>query len=271
MTTPKFCRIAIIVDDMAAFTQQVGELLGLGFVAPSLDKEFSAIHVTFGEHGLEPIQVLEPVPFAADGQLIEVAIDVADAEATKQKFLDAGYKPVVENYLPAPAAHEYLFGRDFHGVPFMVCTAGDNEIQMRVDGPFRELDQAPVPKIGSVTVVVDNIDRIATDLERLLGMTFVKADPMGMGERAVVGDHRVRLVEKPASEMLGGVEMPLASIDFMVDDVEAVRERFEAAGYPVKHTRKLKSGGNAYYFGATVQGMPVLIYPAVADSEMIGG
>lgn len=270
MTTPKFCRIAIIADDMKSFTREVGDILDIHFISPSLDAEFPAITVTFGEHGLEPIQLHEHVPFASHGRLIEVAIDVDDAEVTRKKFRAAGYEPIVNNFLPAPAASEYLFGRDFHGLPLMVCTAGDNETQMRADGPFRELDAAPNPKIGCVSLIVDSIDKVTADLKKFFGMTFVATDPAGLGEKAVVGVHRVKLIEKPNAQLLGEFELPLAAIEFIVDDVEKARQKIEDAGYPVRHTRKLNSGGNAYYFGATVQRMPLAIYPAHADSEIIG-
>lgn len=197
MTTPKFCRIAVIADDMPSFTREVSELLGIEFVSPSLDKEFPAITVTFGEHGLEPIQLHEPIPFASFGRLIEVAIDVEDAEATKQKLQAEGYEPIVNNFLPAPAAYEYLFGRDFHNLPLMVCKAGDNEAQMREDGPFRELDAAPNPKIGCVSLIVDNLETVTADMNRLFGMQFVDTDPAGLGEKAVVGEHRIKLIENP--------------------------------------------------------------------------
>ncbi|MDB6060885.1 MAG: hypothetical protein JWM78_988 [Verrucomicrobiaceae bacterium] len=270
MTTPKFCRVAIIVNDMGSFVSDATTLLGLEFIAPSIGNEFPAIKVLFGEHGLEPIQVLQDVAFARDGRLIEVAIDVADAEATKIKFKAAGYQPVVSNFLPAPNAHEYLFGRDFHGLPVMVCTAGDNEKQMRVDGPFRELDAAPAPKIGCVSVIVDSIDVVSRDFHKLFGMTFVETDAGGLGARAVVGSHRVKLIEGPTDALMQEFEPPLAAIEFMFDDVEATREKLEAAGYPVKYTRALNSGGNAYYFGAVFQRMPLGIYPTTADAEILG-
>src|SRR3546814_1805748 len=134
----------------------------------------------------------------------------------------------------------------------MVCTAGDNEIQMRVDGPFRALDDAVAPKIGCVTLVVDDLGKAAADLGRFFDMSFVETDPAGLGERALVGPHRVKLVEKPSQEMIRHFEMPLAAIEFMYDDVEETRQRLERAGYPVVHTRKLKSG-NAYSFGSAFQ------------------
>jgi hypothetical protein len=270
VNVPKFCRVAIVVDDMPSFTAEAGRLLGTGFVRPLLDEAFDNFTVMFGEHGLEPISIEgEGVTFAQDGSLIEVAIDVADAKATKAKLAEGGYTPIVDNFLPAPAASEYLFGRDFHGLPVMVCTAGDNETQMREQGPFAALDDAPLPKIGCVTLVVDDVAKAAADLKRYFGMSFVETDPAGLGRKAMVGAHRVKLVEG-ASSMRDGVERPLAAIDFMHDDVEAARERFVAAGYPVLHARSLASGGKAYYFGATVQGMPVSLYPAAADAEILG-
>jgi catechol 2,3-dioxygenase-like lactoylglutathione lyase family enzyme len=269
--TPKFCRIAVLVDDMDAFTQEVGRLLGARFVVPTLIAQLypdAGFKVTFGEHGLEPIQQApDGTGFAKDGRLIEVAIDVDDAEAVRAKLEAAGHRFVADSYLPEPDAHEYLFGRDFCGIPFLVCTAGDNEVQMRSQGPFNYLEDAPPPKIARVTLVVDDAAAVAADLGKYLGMRFVETDADGFGRKALGGTHRVRLIEGPAA-LLDGVERPLASIDFVVDDVEAARRRFEEAGYKVRHSIPLSSGGNGYYFGETVQAMPVSLYPVSADAEL---
>lgn len=272
MNVPKFCRVAIVVEDMSSFVAQAGRLLGIDFVRPDLDAAFESITVMFGEHGLEPIEILDDsVTFAKDGSLIEIAIDVADAAATKAKLAEGGYTPIVDNFLPAPAASEYLFGRDFHGLPLMVCTAGDNETQMREQGPFAALDDAPLPKIGCVTLAVRNVAKVAADMGRYFGMIFFATDPAGLGSKALVGAHRVKLVEGGGgSSALDGVEPPLAAIEFMYHDVETARARIVDAGYPVLHERALGQGAKAYYFGPTVQGMPIGIYPASADAEILG-
>lgn len=268
---PKFCRIAVIVDDMDAFVAESERLLGTKFVVPTLIEQLypdAGFKVMFGEHGLEPIQAAPGGPdFAAGGRLIEIAIDVDDAEAARAKFEAAGYQFVADSYLPAPDKHEYLFGRDFHGVPFLVCTAGDNEAQMRSQGPFDFLEDAAPPKIARVTLVVEDAAALAADLERFTGMTFVETDPDGFGRKALGGTHRVRLIEGP-SALLEGVELPLASIDFVVDDVKAVRDRFEQAGYKVRKTITLANGDSGYYFGETIHRMPVSIYPISADPEL---
>jgi len=268
---PKFCRIAVLVDDMASFTAEVDRLLGTTFMVPALIEQLypdAGFKVMFGEHGLEPIEAgPDGIGFAKDGRLIEVAVDVDDAEAVRARLEAAGYHHVADSYLPVPDTHEYLFGRDFHGVPFLVCTAGDNEKQMRSQGPFEYLEDAPPPKIGRVTLVVDDAAALAADLETFMGMRFVETEPAGFGRRAFGGTHRVRLVEGP-SALLEGVERPLASIDFTVEDIEDVRRRFEDAGYPVLQTIPLLSGGNGYYFGKTVQNMPVSLYPITADAEL---
>ncbi|MGI4799874.1 MAG: VOC family protein [Janthinobacterium lividum] len=270
MLTPKFCRIAIVVDDMASFTRDVGRLLGIEFVRPKLDELFEGFTVMFGEHGLEPIALETDMPFARDGRLIEIAVDVASAERTKAAFEASGYKPIVANYLPAPGATEYLFGRDFHGLPVMICTAGDNETQMREQGDFLALEDAPLPKIGCVSVFVDDLEKASQDFERLIDMHFVPTEAAGLGTRAVVGPHRVKLVESGSSEQAKKLERPLAAIEFAYDDVEPVRQRLVEAGYPVLHERPLQTGGKAYYFGATVQGMPIGVYPISAEREILG-
>jgi hypothetical protein len=271
VNVPKFCRISIVVDDMPRFTAEAGRLLGIQFVRPKLAATFEGFTVMFGEHGLQPISIeTNSLAFARDGNLIHFAIDVADARATKAKMAEGGYMPIVENFLPAPASWEYLFGRDFHGLPLMICTAGDNETQMREQGPFAELDGAPPPKIGCVTLKVDDVAGAAGDLNHYFGMNFVETDPAGVGRKALVGRHRVKLVEGPSS-ILDGVELPLVAVDFMHNNVEAARERFVAAGYPVRRERQLASGSRAYYFGPTVQGMPVSLYAPADDAEILGG
>lgn len=270
---PKFCRIAILIQDMAAFTRDAGALLGTTFFRPKMIDEIypdGSFDVQFGEHGLEPIS--GNVAFLKDGTLIEVAIDVADADAVRAKMAAAGYEPQAISYLPAPDKYEFLYGTDFTGVPWMVCTAGDNEAQSRVYIPdFADLEDAPTPRIGCVTLVLNDIDAVAAELGQFLDMQFVETDPTGFGSRALVGPHRVRLVQAGPSSLLDGVDLPLASIEFMHHDVEGARARFEAAGYAVRHSRTLASGGHAYYFGATVQGMPVTLYPVGADAEILGG
>lgn len=268
---PKFCRIAVTVEDMASFTQEAGRLLGMRFVVPTLIEQLypdAGFKVMFGEHGLEPIQAAPGgTGFAGNGRLIEVAIDVDDAETRRAMLEEAGYKVVADSYLPVPGTHEYLFGREFHGVPFLVCTAGDNEAQMRSDGPFDFLEDAAPPKIARVTLVVEDAEAAAADLGRFMGMTFVETDPGGFGRKALGGTHRVRLIEGP-SALLDGIELPLASIDFVVADVEATREKFEQAGYAVRKTIALAGGESGYYFGETIDGMPVSIYPVAADAEL---
>jgi len=270
---PKFCRMAWIVDDMAAFERELSELLGAKFVTPTLIAELypdAGFKVMFGEHGIEPIQPgPEGIGFAKNGKLIEIAVDVDDAEAVRAKVVGAGYSLAADSYLPVPDAHEYLFGWDFCGVPMLACTVGDNEAQMRAQGPFDALDDAAPPKIGFVTAVVEDADAVAATLNKFFKMEFVETDPAGLGRRALTGTHRVKLIEGP-SALLDGIERPLAAIEMIVGDVEGTRTRFEAAGYGVRHSRPLRSGGTAYYFGPTVQGLPISIYPQAADAEMLG-
>lgn len=267
---PKFCRIAMVIDDLDAFSRDAKALLGLDFVSPKLDEEFTGFSVAFGEHGLMGIQPHGDLPFASQGRLIEVAMDVASADATKDRLAEGGYSPVVSNFLPAPAANEYLFGRDFHNIPLMVCTAGDNEMQMREQGPFAELELAPTPKIAAVTLAVDNIEGAARDLERFFDMTFVPCDPMGLGAMALSGRHRVRLVEG-ASQYHQEFHPPLASIDLIYDDVERQRTILEQAGFAMLREQQLRSGGSAFYLGSAFHNVPITLYPASADLELTGG
>jgi hypothetical protein len=62
----------------------------------------------------------------------------------------------------------------------------------------------------------------------------------------------------------------LAAIELMYNDVASVRKRMEKAGYAVVHRRVLRSGGEAYYFGSAFHGVPLSVYPAAADAEILG-
>lgn len=270
---PKFCRMAWRVEDMDAFTQRMHDLFGFTFFAPGLIAQVypeATFKVRFGQHGIEPIQPgVEGLPFAEGDPLIEIAVDVADADSVLARMKAAGHEPIAVSYLPVPAVNEYLFGRDFHGIQFLACTEGVNEAQIRSELPFDALDDAAPPKIGCVTVVSPDIDALAASLGACYDMEFHPFDPVGFGKRGLSGAHRVRLIEGP-SPLLDGIASALVSVDIMHPDVEAARAKLEAAGYPVRYSRTMASGGNAYFFGPTEQGFPLSIYPVGADAEMLG-
>jgi len=261
------------VDDIDTFNRRMGDLLGLKFFTPGLIAELypeAGFTVMFGEHGIEPIQPgPEGLAFAEGDRLIEIAIDVADADAVLARMTAAGHQPIATSWLPVPAVNEYLFGRDFHGIQFLACTEGVNEAQVRSELPFAALDDAAPPKIGCVTVISPDIDALAADLTRFYDLAFREIDPAGLGQRALSGTHRIRLIEGP-SALLEGIGGALASVDMIHGDVEGARARLEAAGFKVRQARALASGGHAYYFGETVEGFPLSLYPAEADAEILG-
>jgi len=206
MTISRICRVAVSIKDIQGFCQETGSLLGIDYVDANFGTPFEGFTVMFGEHGFEPIEITsKTINFAADGSLIEVAIDVANAGAVKAGLAQGGYTPAVTNHLPEPDADEYLFPRSFHGLPLMVCTAGDNEKQMRLHGPFEPLYSAAPPKIGSVTLSVDDVDAAAADFSRYFGMKFVEVDSAGLGRRVLAGAHRIKLLEGPSKALDGGL------------------------------------------------------------------
>jgi hypothetical protein len=53
---PKFCRVALLVKDMAGFTEEMGRLLGTSFFRPRMIEEQyggAGFDVMFGEHGID--------------------------------------------------------------------------------------------------------------------------------------------------------------------------------------------------------------------------
>jgi hypothetical protein len=179
-----------------------------------------------------------------------------------------GHYPIAVNHIDQTDHDEYLFGPDFHGLPVMVAFEGDQEAAM---APFATLEEAATPKLGCCVVLVDDLDTVMKDFREIFGMDFVATDPAGLGTRAVVGRHRVKLVERGASDFQEAFRGPLASIEIMYDDVEAQRGKMEAAGFPVLRTRTMRSGDKAYYFGASFEGLPFGIYAAADDAEILGG
>src|SRR3546814_16291183 len=120
----------------------------------------------------------------------------------------------------------------------MVCTDGDNESMM---APFKDLEEASPPKLGVVTMGVDSIDAIAPLFSKYFDMEWTETDPAGFGSRAVVGKHRVKLVEKPDPALSAHFMQSLIAAEMMFDDPESGRARIEAVGFP--GDRKERIGG----------------------------
>ena len=271
MTRPtRFCRVAWIVDDMDATVAQFKDLFGLGMrfgpIAPDI------IKAGIDEHGFEPIQLYVPaadLPFmqGLPDPLVEVALAVDDCEATYRLLAADGILPSFTSPLPGPDTQEHLYAHGFGGIPVMACTDGDNESMM---APFLDLEQAPVPKCGIVVVVADDITAMAARFTRYFGMDWVKTDAGGLGARALVGPHRIKLVEAPSAVAQAHAAACVLSSDIMVDDPISVRATLEAAGHTVLAERSFSSGRKGWYFGKVLAGMPVGIYDARDDAEARG-
>lgn len=265
MTDTRLCRVAYLVPDIEKSVARFGDVLGFTF--RSVDVGEAPLKVRIGEHGFE---ALESTGFSfapIEGNFIEVALAVNDAEKCKADMLAMGVDVMFANHIPETGNDEYLFKPDFHGLPLMVAFEGDQEATL---APFETLEDAPTPKLGCCAVLVDDLDAAIADFGRVYDMAFVPTDPQGFGKRAAVGKHRVKLVERGetafASEFVG----VLAAFEVMYDDVEAQRAKMEAAGFKVLHERTLSSGRKAYYFGAQFEGLPFGIYATADDAEIRG-
>src|SRR3546814_14637438 len=105
---------------------------------------------------------------------------------------------------------------------------------------------------------------------RIYDMAFVPADPQGLGSRAMVGKHRVKLIQRGASDFTAEFRGPLDAFEVMYDDVEAPRAKMEQAGFKVLHERTMKRGRKAYFFGSQVEGVPFGYFAALSDGG-VGG
>lgn len=269
MSDTRMCRVAYLVDDMEASVKRFSDVLGFTFRKVELG-DFP-LKVQIGEHGFEPLQSTGFSFAPIEGPFIEVALAVDDAEKCRAAMEEKGHKPIAVNHIDVTDHDEYLFGPDFHGIPVMVAFEGDQEATIATpDAPFATLEEAPAPKLGSCALLVDDLDAAVADFERIYDMRFVPTDPQGFGSRAVVGPHRVKLIERGPSAFTSEFRGPLAAFEVMYDDVEAQRARFEAEGYKVLHERTLRSGRKAYYFGSQFEGLPFGIYAAADDAEIRG-
>src|SRR3546814_11457897 len=79
----------------------------------------------------------------------------------------------------------------------MVACEGDQEATL---SPFETLEDASTPKLGCCALLVDDLDAAVADFGRIYDMAFVPADPQGLGRRAMVGKHRVKLIQRGASD-----------------------------------------------------------------------
>src|SRR3546814_6339743 len=180
MTRPtRFCRVAWIVDDMDATTEQLKNLLGLGMRFGNIATD--VIKAGIEEHGLEPIQLFvsaDDLPFmkGLPYPLVEIALAVDDCEESCRRLAADGIKPSFTSPLPGPDTQEHLYAHGFGGLPVMVCTDGDNESMM---APFKDLEEASPPKLGVVTMGVDSIDAIAPLFSKYFDMEWTETDPAG--------------------------------------------------------------------------------------------
>lgn len=274
MTRPtRFCRIAWIVDDMDATVAQFRDLFGLGMRFGNIATD--VIKAGIDEHGFEPIQLFVPaddLPFmnGLPYPLVEVALAVDDCEEIYRRLAADGVLPSFTSPLPGPDTQEHLYAHGFDGIPVMSCTDGDNESMMAAEQPFLDLEAAPIPKVGLVTVIADDIEATADRFRRAFGMTWTPTDPGGLGEKALVGPHRIRLLQGPSAAVRAHAMHTVAASEIMVEDVARTRAVLEAAGHAVLAERTFASGRQALYFGAVLQGMPIAIYDARDDAEARG-
>lgn len=272
MTRPtRFCRAAWIVDDMDATTRQLRDLLGLGMRFGTIATD--VIKAGIEEHGLEPIQLFVPpetLPFMAGlpYPLVEIALAVDDCEESYRRLAADGILPSFTSPLPGPDTQEHLYANGFGGLPVMVCTDGDNESMM---APFLDLEAAPPPKLGVITMGVDSIDAVAPLFTKYFDMDWVETDPAGFGRRAVSGRHRVKLVEAAEPSLAQHFMAPLLSAEMMFENPHTIRARIEAAGIPVIHTRTFASGRESWFFGKAIAGLPLSIYDLRDEDEARGG
>lgn len=271
MTLPtRFCRLAWLVDDYDALVVKLDKMMDLKMRTASVVPDM--IKVGIEEHGLEPIEPILPIdqlPFmkGVPGPFFEVALAVDNCDESYRRMEKDGLLPSFTSPLPGPDTHEHFYAQGFENVPTMVCTDGDNEAMM---APFLDLEKAAPPKVAVCTVLVEDVDRFAAKYTKYFDMEWVETDPAGLGTRALVGKHRIKLVEGADAEIRKHVMDPMISAEFIYPNHEEMRDRLVAAGYPVLRERTFKSGRKQWYFGAVLDGLPISIFHPDDEAEALG-
>src|SRR3546814_16086453 len=104
----------------------------------------------------------------------------------------------------------------------MCAFEGDQEATR---APFETLEDASTPKLGCCALLVDDLDAAVAAFGRIYDMAFVPAAPQGLGSRALVGKHRVQLIQRGESDFPPEFSDPPAAFEHMYDDVEARRDK----------------------------------------------
>ena len=271
MTLPtRFCRLAWIVENMDALEVQLKDQLGLTLRFASVAPD--VIKAGIEEHGLEPIELFVPaetLPFmnGVPGPFFEVALAVDNCDETYRRLAEDGILPSFTSPLPGPDTHEHFYAHGFYNVPTMVCTDGDNEAMM---APFLDLEKAAPPKIAVCSVLVEDIDAVAAKYSRYFDMEWVETDPGGLGTRALVGKHRVKLIEGADADIREQVLDPLVSAEFVFPNYEEICDRLSVAGYPILRERTFRSGRKQWYFGKVLAGLPISVFHPDDEAEALG-
>lgn len=223
------------------------------------------------EHGLEPIQLFVPrseLPFM-DGidRFVEVALAVDDCDENYRLLAEEGILPSFTSPLPGPDMHEHLYARGFDGIPILACTDGENEAIM---APFRDLEVAPCPKVGVCTIAAEDIDSLASKFSRFFGMEWSETEPAGLGTRALVGRHRVKLIQHPEPDIARQILSPIVSAEMMFENHEEIRARLERAGHSVIRERTFRSGRKGWYFGRVISDLPITVFHPGDEREALG-
>lgn len=122
-------------------------------------------------------------------------------------------------------------------------------------------------KLDRIAVVVDDLEAVARDLERVFGMEFTIVDVPSMGIKVGLGGDGIELVQKidddcDLERLWSG---PMAAMVMTVPDVEAVRADMAAIGVEADHDLETDGGLKEISFGKNFHGLHIVVCDSKGD------
>jgi hypothetical protein len=127
-------------------------------------------------------------------------------------------------------------------------------------------------RLERVAIEVSDIETVAADLDRALGIKLELLDADQLGIRAAIGDQGLELVQRkvPEPRLARYWKPPLAALCIRVDDIAAAERQMADAGF--KLTQRVEMPGLHELLYGDFHGVAIVLYEHAGEfAESTGG
>jgi hypothetical protein len=276
-------RIAVETDDLEGVAHDLRAVFGMEIDLHEGSSEALGIRAGVGQDGIELVQrvVAEPAPAKYwRPPLAALIAAVDDLEQADERMRGIGVE-LVQTVVTGSGFRELFYGANFHGIPLVLYQKDEEGL---LHAPARaetvvdwEPKGVPAPMAGAepgephgsnasgqlsrIALVVDDLDAVARDLDRVFDLGLTLIDVPAMGIRAAIGEHGLELVQPSveAPEVAAYWRGPVAAVCVATDDVDAAAERMREAGIGLVKSTTTQGGLRELYYGANFHGIPLTI------------